>query len=282
MNKYLPIKNKKIGILGAAKSGIAAANLAKQLKAKIFISDINNICENNLDKFPHELGNHSDKILECDIIIKSPGIPNDANILKKILKSNIPIISEVEFASWFTNKPIIGLTGSNGKTTTVNMLYEMLKGDNYSPILAGNMGFAFSRAILNDLNKKTDDRIYILELSSFQLENIIHFKPFISIILNITPDHQDRYIDMNAYVEAKLNIIANQDSNDFLIYNSDDPILNKRCKNAVPKILSFSINNNSENLFKIRDSKIIEGDSHVLDLSKIALAGKHNLSLIHI
>tara|TARA_B100001758_G_scaffold152087_1_gene131056 strand:+ start:534 stop:1910 length:1377 start_codon:yes stop_codon:yes gene_type:complete len=283
--EIVDIKSKKITIIGMGETGTSAALLSNHLGADVLLSDLNESPNNlsvkkDLIKYgiDVEIGKHSNDIYDSDLWILSPGVPQDSNIVSKAQKRNIDIISEIEFASWFTNKPIIGLTGSNGKTTTVNMLYEMLKGDNYSPILAGNMGFAFSRAILNDLNKKTDDRIYILELSSFQLENIIHFKPFISIILNITPDHQDRYIDMNAYVEAKLNIIANQDSNDFLIYNSDDPILNKRCKNAVPKILSFSINNNSENLFKIRDSKIIEGDSHILDLSKIALAGKHNLS----
>ena len=267
MNKYLPIKDKKIGILGAAKSGIAAANLAKQLKAKIFISDINNISENNLDKFPHELGNHSDKILECDIIIKSPGIPNDANILKKIIKSNIPIISEVEFASWFTNGYIIALTGTNGKTTTVNLINHILSGNNFISKLGGNVGIPFSVNVLDELKNKYNETIYhVLELSSFQLEDIKYFKPDISIILNISPDHLDHHKNFNNYLNSKIRISMNQDKKGYAIFN-DNNLLDIH-SNSKAKKIRFRVSNDNE--FFINDKKI-----SFYNLKK-SFIGKHN------
>ena len=281
------LQSQKITIIGIGESGKGAALLSNQLGANVFISD-KNVNSNNIssrDKLIElgidvELGTHSDRIYDSELWIISPGIAQNSEIVMNALNKGIEIISEIEFASWFTDRPIIGLTGSNGKTTTVNILYEILQTDNYSPVLAGNMGFAFSRAILNDMNKNVDDRIYILELSSFQLENIIHFKPFISILLNITPDHQDRYSNMDAYVEAKLNITTNQDESDFLIYNADDPILNEKCKNTNPKKFSFGLKDDSHNLLTANKDNVFEGKSPIIDLQEIALAGKHNISNI--
>ena len=178
------LQSQKITIIGIGESGKGAALLSKQLGANVFISDKNVNSRNMRSKdklielgIDVELGRHTNRIYDSELWIISPGVPQNSEIVINALNKGIKIISEIEFASWFTNKPIIGLTGSNGKTTTVNMLYEILQTDNFSPVLAGNTGFAFSRAILNDRNKNIDDRIYILELSSFQLENIIHFKP---------------------------------------------------------------------------------------------------------
>lgn len=267
MNKYLPIKDKKIGILGAAKSGIAAANLAKHLKAKIFISDINNIFENNLDKFSHELGNHSDKILECDIVIKSPGIPNDANILKKIIKSNIPIISEIEFASWFTNGHIIALTGTNGKTTTVNLINHILSDNNFISKLGGNVGIPFSVNVLDELKNKYNETIYhVLELSSFQLEDIKYFKPNISIILNISPDHLDHHKNFNNYLNSKIRISMNQDKKGYAIFN-DNNLLDIH-SNSKAKKIRFRVSDDNE--FYINDKKISFNNL------KNSFSGKHN------
>jgi len=267
VNKYLPIKDKKIGILGAAKSGIAAANLAKQLKAKIFISDINDISENNLDKFPHELGDHSDKILECDIIIKSPGIPNDTNILKKIIKSNIPIISEIEFASWFTNGYIIALTGTNGKTTTINLINHILSDNNYNSKLGGNIGIPFSVNVLDELKNTYTERIHhVLELSSFQLENIKFFKPDISIILNISPDHLDHHKNFDNYLKSKIRISMNQDKKGYAILN-DNNLLDIH-SNSKAKKMRFRVSDDNE--FFINNKKIS------FDNLRKSFSGKHN------
>lgn len=285
--EQINLQSQKITIIGIGESGRGAALLSKQLGANVFISDKNVNSRNMRSKdklielgIDVELGRHTNRIYDSELWIISPGVPQNSEIVINALNKGIKIISEIEFASWFTNKPIIGLTGSNGKTTTVNMLYEILQTDNFSPVLAGNTGFAFSRAILNDMNKNIDDRIYILELSSFQLENIIHFKPFISILLNITPDHQDRYSNMDAYVKAKLNITANQDESDFMIYNADDPILNDNCQNTNPKIFSFGLKDNSHNLLTADKDNIFEGKSSIIDLQKISLTGKHNISNI--
>ena len=267
MNKYLPIKDKKIGILGAAKSGIAAANLAEKLKAKIFISDINDISENSLNKFPHELGNHSDKILECDIIIKSPGIPNDTDILKKINKSNIPIISEVEFASWFTNGYIIALTGTNGKTTTINLINHILNDNNYISKLGGNVGIPFSANVLDELKNNYNERMYhVLELSSFQLEDIKFFKPDISIILNISPDHLDHHKTFDNYLNSKIRISMNQDKTGYAILN-DNNLLDIH-SNSKAKKIRFRVSDDNE--FFINDKKV-----SYYNLKK-SFIGKHN------
>lgn len=267
MNKYLPIKNKKIGILGAAKSGIAAANLAKYLEAKIFISDINDKCENDLNKFPHELGNHSDKILQSDIIIKSPGIPNDINILKKIIKYKIPIISEIEFASWFTNGFIIALTGTNGKTTTVNLINHILSDNNYNSKLGGNIGIPFSVNVLDELKNNSNERMYhVLELSSFQLEDIKFFKPHISIILNISPDHLDHHKNFDDYINSKIRISKNQDNQEYAILNDNN--LLRLHPNSNAKKINFRVSDDNE--FFINNKNIN------FDNLKKSIIGKHN------
>ena len=222
------LKDKNITIIGMGETGQGAAILAKQLGANVLISDSNEIREKTFHQKAHKLGikvetgGHTSKIYNSDLWILSPGVPNNLDIVKNASDKKISIISEVEFASWFTNKPIIGVTGSNGKTTTVNIINSILYASSLSPVLTGNMGYAFSRAILNDITKCDENRIYIVELSSFQLENINSFKPFISILLNITPDHQDRYETMEKYIEAKMNIAINHDTKSHLLYNSDD------------------------------------------------------------
>ena len=139
-----------------------------------------------------------------------PGIPKDANVIKKASKLKIPIISEIEFASRFTKHPIVAVTGSNGKSTTVNMVTEMLSTNEWKPILAGNIGNPFSKSVLDLLNGDLEGNIFVLELSSFQLEFIDQFHPFISIYLNISPDHLDRHKNMDEYLKMKLNMVKNE------------------------------------------------------------------------
>ena len=224
MNKLINIENKKIGILGAGKSGLAAAELALFLGAKVFISDFkkDKIIKNKYIKY--EFGKHSEKILDSDFVIKSPGINNNIKIIASIKKLKIPIYSEVEFASWFTKSFIIGLTGTNGKTTTVELINHILKNNKINVLKGGNIGIPFSKNIIKEIKNKKKEIIHLLELSSFQLEHIKYFKPNISIILNLSPDHLDRYLNYNEYVNSKLNIMMNQDLNCIAIINQDNII----------------------------------------------------------
>ena len=224
MNKLINIENKKIGILGAGKSGLAAAELALFLGAKVFISDFkkDKIIKSKYIKY--EFGKHSEKILDSDFVIKSPGINNNIKIIASIKKLKIPIYSEVEFASWFTKSFIIGLTGTNGKTTTVELINHILKNNKINVLKGGNIGIPFSKNIIKEIKNKKKEIIHLLELSSFQLEHIKYFKPNISIILNLSPDHLDRYLNYNEYVNSKLNIMMNQDLNCIAIINQDNII----------------------------------------------------------
>ena len=267
MNEFLPIKNKKIGILGAARSGIAAAKLANEFKAEVFISDNKDTCEYDLKKFSYELGNHTDKILDSDFIIKSPGISNNTAIVKKIIKSKIPIVSEIEFASWFTDAFIIGLTGTNGKTTSVNMINHILQDNEFKSRLGGNVGVPFSKNVLDELKFKKNEKIYhVLELSSFQLENIKYFKPNISIILNISPDHLDHHKNFHDYLDSKIRITMNQDKNGYAILKDSD--LLKIHPNSNAKEIYFKVSDNND--FIIENKKI-----SINGLKKIFI-GRHN------
>ena len=284
------IKGKNIVIIGIGRSGSGAGRLAKYLGANVLISESkeNSTLVTLSDKMKSfgiktELGGHSEKIFNSDLWVISPGVPQDAPILRKASKMNIDIISEIEFASWFTNAQIIAITGSNGKTTTVNLLFKMCEINEISPVLGGNVGIAFSDLVLADLQNNILNRLYILEISSFQMERIKHFKPSISIFLNISEDHLDRYKNMDDYINSKLNMIQNQDQNDHIIYNLDDKILNNKFFNALPQKHGFSLHDNSENIFSLlsNSTKIYDDAfNKLIDLENISLPGKHNLSNI--
>ena len=182
------IKDANITVIGLGRSGESAARLGKKLGANILISD----GSSDTDVIKHgkklstmgitvETGGHSEKIYDADLCVISPGIAQDATIVNEMKANGIPIVSEIEFASWFTYGAIIAVTGSNGKTTSVNLLTEMCATKGFSPALAGNVGTAFSDIVIKDLETMPSDRVYILEISSFQMEHILHFKPFISI-----------------------------------------------------------------------------------------------------
>jgi len=267
MNNFLPIEDKKIGILGAGLSGLAAAELAHKLGANVFVTDLNKKNKINIKGIKSEFGNHSNKILNSDLIIKSPGIPRKSKIMKIILNSSIPVVSELEFASWFTKSFIIALTGTNGKTTTVELINNILKDYGLNTFLGGNIGVPFSKNVLNELNSRNNkkDNFHVLEVSSFQLEDIKYFKPNISIILNISPDHLDRYDSFKDYLDAKLNILINQDKECYAIINNND--LNVSNKKYSAKIINFSFLNN-----KI----IINNSDQSIDISTTKLIGTHN------
>ena len=222
----------KIVILGAGESGAGAAVLAKKQGFEVFVSDmskINDKYKKMLDdhQIAWEEGQHTEeKILSADEIIKSPGIPDTAPMIVKIKERGIGIISEIEFAGRYTDSKMICITGSNGKTTTTSLIYHIFKNAGYDVGLAGNIGNSLALQVAEDPHA-----YYVIELSSFQLDNMYDFKADIAILLNITPDHLDRYDNcMQNYVDAKMRIIQNQTEQDAFIYWNDDPIIQRELK----------------------------------------------------
>jgi len=272
-------------VLGGGESGVGAAYLANKNGMNVFLSEIN-IIENSYKKIlidngiEFEEGKHSlNKILKANEIIKSPGIPNDCDLVLKILKNNIPIVSEIEFASRFTNAKIIGVTGSNGKTTTTCLIYHILKSSGLNVGICGNIGNSFAFLI----SKNKFDFI-VVELSSFQLEGVFQFRPKIAVITNLSPDHLERHDNsFKKYIDAKFNIISNQLSSDFLIYNGDDTIIEKEIKfrKINSSKLSFSfLKNTSTSQTYIENNKIqsqINKNKFMISIENLSLKGKHNI-----
>ena len=223
------ISGKNIAILGAVRSGVAAAKLAKKLGAIPFVSDISSTINaeslKELDELniKYETGVHSEQVFDCDYIITSPGVPSNSGVLSEAVDRNIKIISEIEFASWFNKGTLIAITGTNGKTTTTSLCEHVLNRCGRKAYLAGNIGIAFSDIALD----VQEDEFVALEVSSFQLDHIDSFKPKFAVILNITPDHLDRYEEnFDYYVGSKFKIAMNQDDSDYLLFNSDDEVVN--------------------------------------------------------
>ena len=277
------MKNKNLVVLGAGESGIGSAILAKKKGFNVFVSDVNKIKQEvkktlNKHSISYEDGKHSSFNEDnVDLIIKSPGISNESDIIKSLKSNKMKIISEIEFASRFTDSTIIGITGSNGKTTTTILTYEILKRAGLNVEIAGNIGNSFAKIVAD---KKFD--YCVLELSSFQLDDIVNFSPKYAIITNITEDHLDRYENnFNNYIKSKLRITENQSNKDFLIFNSDDPILKKMINSKLTKanLHSFSINNFYSKT-KIEKSKIIINTINKIDMintTGLSLIGRHNL-----
>ena len=220
----------KIAILGAAESGVGAAILALKKGYDVFVSDMGLIKENyknalNKHNIELEEGTHTERrILDSDEIIKSPGIPDNAPIIAKAIEKGIRIINEIEFAGRYCNAKMICITGSNGKTTTTSLIYHILKNANYNVGLAGNIG----RSLALQIAEGCSYDYFVIELSSFQLDNMYDFRANIAILLNITPDHLDRYDnDMQKYADSKMRILQNQKEEDAFIYWADDPIIKK-------------------------------------------------------
>lgn len=276
---------KKIAILGAGESGVGAAVLAKKQGSDVFVSDfgeIQNHYKKILDdnKIAYEEKKHSEqKILSASEIIKSPGIPDTVPILKKAIEKGIKIISEIEFAGRYTNAKTICITGSNGKTTTTTLIYEIFKSAGINVGLGGNVGQSFAMQVATE-----NFSVYVLELSSFQLDNMYEFKADVSIILNITPDHLDRYNnDFQQYINSKFRIIQNQTKDDFFIYfNDDENILKEISKRKIkPKMLPFSTENeiDTDGAFMKNDTVTIKINSKKMQIatSDIKIKGKHNV-----
>lgn len=272
-------------VLGGGESGVGAAYLASQNGISVFLSDKNLIkskykkilIDNEIE---FEEGTHSlNKVLKASEIIKSPGIPSDSSLISHVIRNNIPIISEVEFASRFTNAKIIGVTGSNGKTTTTSLIYHILKSSGLNVGIGGNIGNSFAFLIANN-----DFDYIVLELSSFQLEGVSKFKPIIAVITNLSPDHLERYeFSFKKYIDAKFKIISNQTSSDFLIYNGQDVRIKEELK--FRQIISSKIpfSNSKGNMCNQTYSENnnikseINKNKFMISLENLSLKGKHNV-----
>ena len=282
----IEIRGKKIVVLGLALSGVAAAKLAVRQGADVFVSDNHDTSElqgtlTDLKELgiKGELGQHSNQIYDADLWIISPGIAQDSELIQKGQYKDISIISEIEFASWFTEAPILAITGSNGKTTTAHLLAEMIQTDDLHGLLAGNVGIPFSEMVLEDLENPDSKRVWILEISSFQMEFITHFKPYISILLNITPDHLNRYPSMKEYIAAKMKMWSRQTAKDFIVYNADDTILVEEIAESTSRKIAFGLGHHPEAIFQPNRTKIYtEEHATLIEMNQLALPGKHNLA----
>lgn len=276
--------NKKIVILGAGESGAGAAVLAKKEGFEVFVSDLSGIkpkYKEILDahNIRWEEGHHTEsEILNADEIIKSPGIPDKAPIIKKLKAQGTPIISEIEFAGRYTDSTMICITGSNGKTTTTLLTHHILTQAGVDAGLAGNVGNSLALQVAEDPHP-----VYVIELSSFQLDNMYDFKADIAILLNITPDHLDRYnYEMQNYIDAKFRILQNQTEKDAFIYWNDDPILRREIEKRQPKATLYPFAETREEQVKgyVENNQIIvetKNGTFSMEQELLALTGKHNL-----
>ena len=275
---------RRIVILGAAESGVGAAALAKVKGFDVFVSDMGKIKENYKQVLrqydvPFEEGQHSeDLILTACEVIKSPGIPEDAPMVQKVRNAGIPVISEIEFAGRYTDAKMICITGSNGKTTTTSLIYHIFQKAGYNVGLAGNIG----RSLALQIAEGCTFEYYIIELSSFQLDNMYEFRANIAILLNITPDHLDRYEgSMQKYTDAKMRIVQNQTEVDAFIYWNDDPIISAELRKygIKAKMCPFSIIKKEGMIGYIADGQyVIEYPTPFnMEQESLSLRGKHNM-----
>ena len=274
---------KRLVILGGGESGVGTALLGKAKGYEVFVSDKGKIKEKYKQVLIHneiewEDETHTEsKILNADIVMKSPGIPDKVDLVKQIRKQGIPVVSEIEIASKFTDATIVGITGSNGKTTTATLTHHILKQELIVG-LAGNIGDSFAKQVLEENFKN-----YVLEISSFQLDDIIDFKPNIAVLLNITPDHLDRYdFKFENYILSKFRIAMNQTKDDYLIYDADDEVIVNHLKNhpVQSTLLPFSLVKPIENgayLDKDNIKITINNNQIIMPTANITLEGKHNI-----
>ncbi len=276
---------KKIAILGAGESGVGSAILAKKKGFEVFVSDYGSIKQKYKDVLTHfeltfEEGRHSERvILDAVEVIKSPGIPDSVPIVRKLRQHNIPVISEIEFAGRYTSATKICITGSNGKTTTTLLTHHILKKAGLNAAVAGNVGKSFAWQVAEHSYD-----YYVLEISSFQLDGMIDFKADIAVLLNITPDHLDRYEhDFSKYADSKFRIMRNQTEDDAFIYCDDDPVITEEIRKRSPaaRMYPFSIKHKptGQGAWINKGNMIIElkPNSLKMTLEQLALQGKHNI-----
>lgn len=274
----------KVVVLGAGESGVGTALLAKKKGYEVFVSDFGSIA----DKYKNVLitntiaweeKQHTEaQILNADVVVKSPGIPDKVPIVKKLHEKCIKVISEIEFAFPYANNQSIAITGSNGKTTTTLLTYHLLKQGGLNVGLAGNIGDSYAKQIAED-----PDKMFVLELSSFQLDGNIDYAPHIAIITNISPDHLDRYdYKYENYIASKFRITMNQTPNDYLIYDADDEAISNwlNNNNTNAQLVPFSLTKQFEQGAYLKDNNIIamiNNEEITVPVNEIAIEGKHNL-----
>lgn len=277
------IKGRKIGIIGMARSGIAAALLADSFAGHPFVSDnrdqshlTSEVTRLQQANIPFETGGHSDKLLKCDYLVTSPGVPLTADIIKKANKRGIPVFSEIEFASWACKGKVIAITGSNGKTTTTTLMGEIFASAGLKTFVGGNIGLPFSE-IAGQVPK---DGYAIIEVSNFQLETIADFKPDTAMILNLTPDHLDRHGTFENYKKAKYRITENQTIKNCLVLNLDDPEIDLVTMKSKAELKYFTLKDDTAADAYVRENQMIVrnfGEHQVIDIDKIMIPGPHNL-----
>lgn len=275
---------KRLVVLGGGESGVGTAILAIKEGFEVFVSDKGIIKKEYRKVLEHfdidweEQRHTEDKILNADLVMKSPGIPDTVPLVVRLRDAGVPIISEIEFASRYTGATLIGITGSNGKTTTTMLTNHILKEAGLHVGMAGNIGDSYARMVAEN-----DFDFYVLEISSFQLDGIVDFRPHIAILTNITPDHLDRYdYKFENYIASKFRIAKNQTKEDYLIYDADDEVIVRWLqKNPVrSKLLPFSINKKlDEGAYLENDKIIIKTHNNTIEMTTDALAleGKHNV-----
>jgi len=275
---------KRLVVLGGGESGVGTAILGKKEGYEVFVSDFGRIKDNyrevlKINEIKWEDEKHTEElILNADVVMKSPGIPEKAPIVKKLVEKGIPVISEIEFTVQFTYAKTIGITGSNGKTTTTMLTYHLLKEAGLNVGLAGNIGKSFAWQVAEE-----NFDVYVLELSSFQLDGIITYKPNIAVITNISPDHLDRYdYKYENYIASKFRITMNQDENDYLIYDNDDEAISNWLQNnkTKAKLIPFSLLEKMKNGAFINNDTMeitINNEEFAMKTTEISLEGKHNM-----
>lgn len=275
---------KRLVVLGGGESGVGTAILGKKEGYEVFVSDFGRIKDNyrevlKINEIKWEDEKHTEElILNADVVMKSPGIPEKAPIVKKLVEKGIPVISEIEFTVQFTNAKTIGITGSNGKTTTTMLTYHLLKEAGLNVGLAGNIGKSFAWQVAEE-----NFDVYVLELSSFQLDGIVNYKPNIAVITNISPDHLDRYdYKYENYIASKFRITMNQDDNDYLIYDNDDEAISNWLQNnkTKAKLIPFSLLEKMKNGAFINNDTMeitINNEEFAMKTTEISLEGKHNM-----
>jgi UDP-N-acetylmuramoylalanine--D-glutamate ligase len=282
------LQNRRFSIIGAARSGLAVAALLKKRGAEVFVSekapaDGMLAARGELERMgiPYEFGGNTERVLNASMLIVSPGVPSDIPVVKQALARQLAVVSELEVAAWFCSGPIVAITGTNGKTTTTSLAGRMFDDAKIASVVAGNIGTAFSQVVEN----MPPGGAAILEVSSFQLDHIVSFRPRVSVLLNITPDHLDRYDhSYEEYIAAKRRIFENQKDGDALIYNRDDEVTCAQVERARSTVhrLPFSVKDQlSEGAFLDRGvlTVVVEGKrSEIVAPEEMSLRGIHNLS----
>ncbi len=280
------VEGLSVTVLGMARSGVAVARLLSSKRANVFVSDqasadalAASVAELSKHGIPYETDRHSDRVHACDLMVVSPGVPSDAPVVQEAIRREIDVVSELECASWFCSGPIAAITGSNGKTTTTTLLGRMLGDARARHTVGGNIGTAFSSI----LPEKDPDMVTVLEVSSFQLDHIRSFRPVVSAILNITPDHMDRYeTSMELYAASKARITMNQRADDLFVYNADDTQVVRIASRVKSRMLPFSVERRLTEGAWAEDGSIVSTGSGrketIIRIGEMSLRGGHNVA----